>query len=184
MSTSFLRRRPPVAVLIGVAVLLLAVVVVGGVILLQRVYAAPPQPLIFEHSTHVNAGVSCLFCHAGAARGAVAGIPSMAKCMGCHSTVVPKDPADQADIDRLVAQWESQTAIQWVKIVDEPDFVRFNHRPHIQAGVACESCHGDVSSMSYAQEPYNLNMGFCLSCHRKQDPAVVARLVDCATCHY
>ncbi len=65
--------------------------------------------------------------------------------------------------------------MEWVKVVDEPDFVRFNHRPHIAAGVACESCHGDVSSMSYAQEVYNLNMGFCLSCHRAQDPAIVAR---------
>jgi hypothetical protein len=37
--------------------------------------------------------------------------------------------------------------------------------------------------MGYA-EPYNLNMGFCLDCHKQQAPEKVARLIDCSTCHY
>ena len=102
--------------------------------------------------------------------------------MGCHANVQPKDPADQKDIDQLIATWDAKEPINWVKVTKFPGYTYFNHRPHIAAGVACESCHGDVSQMGYAQ-PYNLNMGFCLHCHNQQPPEKVTRLIDCATCH-
>jgi hypothetical protein len=72
--------------------------------------------------------------------------------------------------------------VEWVKVTEEPGFVYFNHRPHIAAGVACESCHGNVALTGYAQS-YNLNMGFCLNCHHQQAPEKVKVLIDCATCH-
>ena len=103
--------------------------------------------------------------------------------MGCHNSVAPKDPKDQPDIDRLIKQWDSRQPIQWVRIFDMPDFVQFNHRPHIAGGVACESCHGDVAKTSQPH-PYNLNMGFCLNCHRQQTPEKVTKLISCETCHY
>jgi len=162
---------------------LIAGALVGGVLLLSRSYAAPPQPLAYQHQKHVAAGATCLYCHPGAASGAVAGLPSLAKCMGCHTNVNPQDPADQKNIDQLVQYWESKRPVQWIKINDQPDFVRFGHRPHVAAGVACETCHGNVSQMGYAQS-YNHNMGWCLDCHRKQPPEKVTRLIDCATCHY
>jgi hypothetical protein len=183
MITSLVRQHPRLALALG----LIALIVVGGLVLAiflaSRSFAAPLQPLVFQHRKHVEAGVNCLFCHPGAQTGAVAGLPSIARCMGCHVAVVPKDPKDQPDIDRLVKQWESRKPIQWVRVFEQPDFVHFNHRPHIASGVACETCHGDVSQMGYAR-PYNLNMGFCLNCHRQQAPEKVARLIDCATCHY
>jgi len=185
MINSVFRQRPRPFLLLGVIALVVVAALVAGVLLLTRAYAAPPQPLVYQHSKHIEAGVTCLFCHAGAARGPVAGLPSLAKCMGCHASVAPKDPADQPDIDQLVKQWESRQPVQWVKINDQPDFVQFNHRPHVASGVACESCHGNVSAMQgYARPVYNMNMGFCLDCHRAQAPEKVARLVDCATCHY
>jgi hypothetical protein len=171
------------AAALGAILLVLVVALVGGIFLLSRVYAEPPQPLVFKHQQHIAAGASCLYCHPGARDGAVAGYPSLAKCMGCHNNVQPKNPADQADIDLLLKAWETKQPVQWVKINDQPDFVQFNHRPHIAAGVACESCHGNVSQMGIAQR-YNLNMGFCLNCHRQQAPEKVKRLIDCATCHY
>ena len=178
---SSLRRFRPVWLLAPViVVVVIGLVYVFGV---SPALATPSQPLVFQHSKHVAAGVNCLFCHPGVTRGAVAGLPSEAKCMGCHIAVTPKDPRDQADIDRLIKQWETRQPIKWVKVVEEPDFVHFNHRPHIAKGVACESCHGNIAAMGYAQS-YNLNMGFCLNCHRQQAPDKVARLVDCATCHY
>ena len=103
--------------------------------------------------------------------------------MGCHLNVNPKDPADQEDIDQLIKYWDEKQPIQWVKVNDQPDFVQFNHRPHVAASVACETCHGDVSQMDYATS-YNHNMGWCLGCHRKQPAEISVRLVDCATCHY
>lgn len=184
--TDSISRRPGrrwlLPLIAGIILVVGALVVVGG-LLLPKVLAAPAQPLPFQHNKHISAGVQCLFCHPGVQTGAVAGLPSLNKCMGCHAAVAPKDPKDQPDINKLIQQWESRQPVQWVRVFDQPDFVHFNHRPHIAAGVACESCHGDVAKMGYAQ-PYNLNMGFCLNCHRKQSPDKVTRLIDCAICHY
>ena len=183
MIISLIRQHPRLALLFGLAAIVVLVGLVLGVVILTRVYAAPPQPLPYKHSVHLEAGATCLYCHAGAARGATAGIPSLAKCMGCHTSVGAQDPADQADIDLLIRKWEAGEPVQWIKINDQPDFVQFNHRPHVANGVACESCHGDISQMGHARA-YNLNMGFCLDCHRKQVAEKVTRLTDCATCHY
>jgi len=183
MLTSLIRQHPRLSLGLGLGALLAAVAIALAVFLASRAYAMPAQPLPFQHSKHIQAGVQCLYCHPGAVDGPVAGVPSMAKCMGCHTSVQPKNPADQADIDKVIKQWDSRQPVQWTKVNDQPDFVHFNHRPHIAAGVACESCHGNVSEMGYAQ-PYNLNMGFCLGCHRQQAPEKVTKLIDCATCHY
>lgn len=183
MITSLIRQHPRLSLVIGLILLLLTAAVILAVFALSRKYAMPPQPLPFQHSKHVQAGVQCLFCHPGAPSGRVAGIPSMTKCMGCHNNVQAPNPIDQADIEKVLQRWNSAPTVQWIKVNDQPDFVKFNHRPHIAAGVACESCHGDVSNMGYAKA-YNLNMGFCLDCHRRQAADKVARLTDCGTCHY
>jgi hypothetical protein len=183
MITSLVRQHPRLSLVIGIILLLLLIAVIAGIFALSRVYAMPAQPLPFQHSKHIQAGIECLFCHPGAPDGPVAGIPSMTKCMGCHSNVQAQNPKDQADIQKVIDQWNSKEPVEWVKVTDMPDFVKFTHQPHIAAGVACESCHGDVSAMGYAKG-YNLNMEFCLNCHRKQAPEKVAKLIDCATCHY
>jgi hypothetical protein len=184
MVLSLIRQHPRLAAAIGAAVAVLGAVVVGALFLLLRYFTPPPQPLVYRHSQHIAAGASCLYCHAGATRGDVAGLPSTNKCMGCHLNVVPKNPADQNDINQLVAYWDKKEPIQWVQVTQMPDFVQFKHRPHMAAGVNCETCHGNVSQMGYATS-YNLNMGFCITCHRTQQPAERAvRLTDCTTCHY
>lgn len=182
MFLSLIRQHPRLSLVIGLSLLVIVAAVVGGVFVLSRAVAAPPQPLPFQHDKHVAAGASCLYCHPGATNGPVAGLPSTAKCMGCHASVQPKDPADQKDIDKLIQSWEAKQPVNWVKVTHMPGFTYFNHRPHVAAGVACESCHGNVALMGYAQS-YNLNMGFCLSCHNKQTPEKVKVLIDCATCH-
>ncbi len=181
--------RFPVRWLLMMGLLVVAVLVASAVI--RRSEAAdgdPPSPittLFFSHQKHVDAGATCVYCHPGVLNGAVAGIPSLEKCMGCHQNVTPKDEKDQPDIDRLVQAWEDQRPVQWPKVNDQPDFVRFSHQPHIRRGIACETCHGNVAQMDLAQPVYNLNMGFCLSCHRSMavDDAEEARLVDCSICH-
>lgn len=165
--------------------LLVGLLLLSGIYFLvgQTAQAQPPQPLFFSHQKHVEAGTQCVFCHPGVMNGPVAGLPSMAKCMGCHQNVKPKDEADQPDIDALVRQWEDGQPLRWVKINDQPDYVYFSHRPHILNSVSCETCHGDVSKMDIVKSVYNINMGFCLDCHRQQAPEKVERLIDCKTCH-
>ncbi len=184
MALSSIRQHPRRYIAIGAILVLIGVVVVGGFVLAVRYFAPPPQPLAFNHSQHIAAGATCLYCHAGATRGWVAGLPSTNKCMGCHMNVVPRNAADQKDINQLVAYWDKKEPIQWVKVTVMPDFVQFKHNPHLNAGIACETCHGNVSQMDYAVG-YNLNMGFCITCHRSQQPAERAtHLTDCVTCHY
>jgi len=146
---------------------------------------SPVEEMIrFNHAKHVGAGVQCVFCHPGVLGGPVAGLPSLQKCMGCHRSVAVSSPDGQADIDTLVRHWDEAVPLRWEKTYDQPDFVYFSHRPHIASGVNCESCHGDVGSMAIVREAHRINMGFCLRCHRQQDPDKVGRLESCSTCHY
>ncbi len=101
-----------------------------------------------------------------------------------------------------------QRPIAWIKVDNLPDFVYFDHRPHVNAGVACQTCHGPVETMERVRQVQDLSMGWCVNCHRSVDragldgkgnftsapapaaagPKPVMRRVyastDCQTCHY
>jgi hypothetical protein len=170
-------------------VVLLPLILLAAVVLALQSRAAaestPPVPSIqFNHQKHVAAGAPCLFCHPGALYGAVATLPSVQKCMGCHNNVQVTSAKGQQVVDQLAATWQAGQPLVWPKVVDLPDFVHFSHQPHIAAGKNCETCHGDVSQMTMARMAYRINMGFCLNqCHRSQDPVTRERLMSCATCH-
>jgi hypothetical protein len=110
----------------------------------------------------------------------VAGLPSTAKCYGCHQQVEKRTP----DIEKLLNYAENGQSIPWVPVAIQPDFVQFNHRPHIAAGVECAECHGDLTKMTVAEAQPRQNMGWCLACHQKQGPEKWTRLSDCSLCHY
>ena len=90
------------------------------------------------------------------------------------------------------------TPIAWKRVHSIPDFVAFDHRPHVAADVACQSCHGPIETMERVRQESDLSMGWCVNCHRSQglEPAMGtspdgARLAtpdhvstDCAVCHY
>jgi hypothetical protein len=134
------------------------------------------QPIDFSHAHHVSEiGIDCQFCHAYARRGPVAGIPSVQRCAGCHESVLSEEP----EIVRVLEYWENEEPIPWVRVHDLPDYVRFGHKPHVRAGVACASCHGNVEEMDAAVQVESLSMGWCLSCHEERG---VTR--DCLACHY
>ena len=166
---------------------------------------SPPQPLDFRHDVHVTKGVQCLYCHPGALRGPSPGLPTITKCWGCHQQLEITDtsPRLQAMRDLIDPVTNKPTkGFVWVPVAQVPDFVHFTHRPHVAAGLNCETCHGDMSKMEVAENPQVINMGFCLKCHKSKtednatnnpdnDPQVSAvlaekriKLTDCGTCHY
>ncbi len=175
-----LLRKPSLRVALGVLVLL----VLGGAGYgVWQTQQPPPQPIEFNHSRHTEVGVQCLYCHSGALTGPVAGLPSESKCWACHQQIPITKPGQQQLADYIA----SGEPIPWVPVAIQPDFVQFNHRPHIAAGESCETCHGDVGSMTVAEPQPDQNMGWCLNCHieRSQgDKEMETRLLDCATCHY
>ena len=160
---------------------LLIIVGVAGAILLTRaqVLAAPDQPIAYSHRIHVKAGIQCLFCHSSALRSAVASVPSVEKCMGCHAVIATESEAVQA----VASYWAQGKPIPWNRVNRQPDFVFFSHQPHMGAGLNCETCHGDVGRMDVIQPVVKMDMGWCLDCHLKQPEEKVARLADCLVCH-
>lgn len=160
-----------------IAVLLVLIVITVVAYAAPRILrAAPPtQPIAFSHVTHVaEREISCAYCHRYVAESAVAGIPSVEICAGCHQVVAGNNP----DVQQVMASWSNRQPIPWVRVYRVPDFVYFSHQMHIAADVACESCHGNVAAMEQIREVQTPTMGWCLSCHRERGAPT-----DCWTCH-
>jgi hypothetical protein len=157
------------------------------------------QPVQFDHRHHVqDDGIECLYCHSGAERSASAGVPSTEVCMGCHSQVWNQSQLLQP----LRVSFFTDRPIAWNRVHDLPDYVFFDHSVHVQAGVQCQRCHGDIETMPLVHRAKGLTMEFCLDCHRHPElnvsgytrmrdrarPAAGSGLVDdtllsCTACH-
>lgn len=136
----------------------------------------PRQPFPFSHEHHVtDYNIDCEYCHSGVRTGAVAGIPSVQTCMGCHQLV----RAESGHIMRLREKWERGETIRWARVNVVADFVYFDHHAHIDADISCEHCHGDVGSMEELLPRWQLNsMTWCVDCHNQYEAPT-----DCMICH-
>lgn len=137
----------------------------------------PVQPIAFSHAVHLAHGFRCAFCHAGVDQGPDARIPGVTTCMMCHRMIATNRP----EIKRVAAYAARGEEIPWVRVYAYSDsaHVKFNHAPHIRAHIECSVCHGDMTKQTTAERKINLNMGYCIDCHRKRQVSI-----DCATCHY
>jgi hypothetical protein len=107
----------------------------------------------------------------------MATIPSIEKCMVCHSAIATDRPA----IQQLTEYYNRREEVPWQRVYgwNEEAHVRFNHAPHIRAEVTCATCHGDVAQMDDAKRVVDHTMGFCVQCHSQRQASN-----DCLTCHY
>ncbi len=147
---------------------------------------APEQPIPYSHALHAGTmRIPCLYCHTGAPRARHAGVPAVETCMNCHRVT----KTDSPPIKQLTAIYESGRALDWVRIHTLPQYVFFDHRPHVGAGIACQTCHGEVETMPVLARRMSMRMGNCLGCHRDPRPALpaastIASAPDhCNTCH-
>ena len=62
--------------------------------------------------------------------------------------------------------FRSGKSLVWNRVNDLPDFVYFNHSIHINKGVGCDTCHGQVDRMPLMFNYASLQMEWCLDCHR------------------
>ena len=136
------------------------------------------QPIAFPHRVHLAKGLTCTdYCHESASKGPIAGLPSIKTCMICHDAIA----TDRPIIQKLADYQSRGVDVTWQRVYGytAEAHVRFNHAPHIRAKVDCATCHGNVNEQTVAERVVDLNMGFCVTCHRsKQAPN------DCLTCHY
>lgn len=123
----------------------------------------PKQPIPFSHALHVGElKTDCRYCHAEVEHAALATFPTTETCMSCHQSI----RTASSKLLKLREAWLSGKAIPWVKVYDLPDYVYFNHSAHVNRGVGCVSCHGQVDQLTEIQQVQPLTMGWCLDCHR------------------
>jgi len=135
---------------------------------------SPPQPVAFPHPLHVQKlGMNCLYCHNSGNKSQDVGMPAVSTCMGCHTVIATGKP----EVKRLAAYWNKKQPVPWVRIHKVPEYVHFPHMRHVNAGVSCQTCHGQVQTMNQVYQWSSLNMGWCVNCHvNGYDPAEGDRL--------
>jgi hypothetical protein len=121
------------------------------------------QPIPFSHKHHAgDAGIDCRYCHTSVETSSFAGMPSTTTCLSCHSQLFVDSPL----LAPLHESLRRQRPIAWTRVHDLPDFVYFEHDIHVNKGVACIECHGQVDQMPLTWRSASLQMQWCLACHR------------------
>ena len=179
MAQLFKRRANALARLTVIGI---PVVVIGASVTLfafarsdfwTRVDVPIEQPVPFSHKHHVgDDGIDCRYCHTSVENSSFAGIPSTETCMTCHSQLFKDASVLQAVRD----SWQTGAPVKWVRVHDLPDYVYFDHSIHVNKGVGCATCHGQVNEMPLTFKTQELYMRWCLNCHR--NPANFVRPRD------
>ncbi len=136
------------------------------------------QPIAFPHLTHTEkVGLPCEFCHTTVRTEAMASLPGVKICLGCHSSKITDNPEEE----KIREYASNGQEIPWVKLNEMPPHVYFSHRRHVTIGrLACVNCMGEMHTLT---EPppgplKKVRMEFCLNCHRQ-----VGATQNCLLCH-
>src|SRR5580765_3505980 len=124
--------------------------VAGALVLLAQFNRSPwvtearEQPIQFSHERHVAGnGIDCRYCHTSVEKSRVAGIPPTKTCMNCHAEIFSNSPF----LEPVRASFATNQPLRWTRVHDLPDFVYFDHSIHVNKGVGCTTCHGQVDRM-------------------------------------
>lgn len=173
---------PPRMNLIAKATLLAAILGLGALAWLvytlirspyvTEVGVAKAQAVPYSHRQHVGGlGLDCRYCHTAVEQSNTASIPPTETCMGCHTQVAP----DAVSLELVRASLETGKPLEWIRVHSLPDYVYFNHAIHVRQGVGCETCHGRIDQMAVVAKAENLQMDWCLDCHRNPEQYIRPR---------
>jgi hypothetical protein len=174
MSDIFPKWTNQLPIMAGIAAAVLGATALAGITYYvtpkyTRVGYQPKQPVAFSHAIHVDQlNLDCRYCHNGVEKSWFSNIPSSATCMNCHGQV-------RKDSEKLALVRESYASgkpISWVQIHKVPDYVYFNHSVHVNRGISCVHCHGEINKMDEVYHAKPLSMSFCLDCHREPEKFV------------
>jgi Cytochrome c7 and related cytochrome c/Class III cytochrome C family len=147
---------------------------------------SPEQPVKFSHKLHAGQmGIECKYCHIGVAKERHAVIPSVNICMNCH-TIARKD---KPEIIKLTRFYNDNIPIPWKRIHKIPEYAYFNHSVHVNKGIDCSSCHGDIKGMERVKQVKPFTMTACLDCHRNPEKYLPYLEINkpgpeyCSACH-
>lgn len=133
----------------------------------------------FSHQIHAGQlGLDCRYCHTKVEKSPEANIPNVATCIGCHAdgrlSAQATKPLHKERTQFLRDAYATDTSIEWRRVHKVPDYVRnFPHDAHLNAGVSCFSCHGNITTMPIVHHVQPLSMSWCLDCHRNTAPYLV-----------
>lgn len=138
-------------------------------------HQAPVQPIPYSHKLHLALGLECKTCHTNPDPGKLMSYPATSTCMSCHAAVAKNKPA----IQKLSGFAKSPEGVPWVRVYAVLPGVNWTHRKHLEAGMKCETCHGQVAQMEAMSEATSVTtMGVCIKCHAANNAPTV-----CQTCH-
>jgi hypothetical protein len=72
------------------------------------------------------------------------------------------------EINKLIQYQQLNKPIPWVRINNLPDHVFFNHASHVNGGLDCTDCHGEIKEMDRIRQEQELSMKWCLDCHMER----------------
>lgn len=156
----------------------------------------PEQPIKFSHKLHAGThNINCEYCHSGVTKSKSAWIPSVNVCMNCHKYIQQGPNYGTEEIGKILAAYEENKPVEWVRIHNLPDHAYFNHAQHVVVGgLECQTCHGPIQEMEVVYQYSDLGMGWCVSCHRETKVKHLGQETDmtvedmgglnCARCHY
>ncbi len=134
-----------------------------------RVGYEPIQPVPYDHSFHVNElGLDCRYCHSKVEQASHANVPASSTCMNCHSIIKTDSPL----LETVRASYQSGEPVPWVRVHQVPDYVYFDHSVHVNRGISCVECHGNVNTMEVVKHVEPQSMGWCLDCHRHPEEKI------------
>jgi hypothetical protein len=130
------------------------------------------QPAPFSHQHHVEGlGIDCRYCHNSADKSSFAGMPATKVCMNCHQQIW----VGSSMLEPVRQSYSSGVPIAWQRVHRLADFAYFNHSVHVNKGVGCSTCHGNVQQMPLMYQHGSLLMEWCLECHRGPEKFVRPR---------
>jgi hypothetical protein len=129
----------------------------------------------FNHQIHAGKlGLDCRYCHTHVEESRHSNIPAVATCYGCHSEgKLNTEIVPDTKINFIRKAYAEDKSIPWTEIHILPDYVNFPHHVHVNAGVSCFSCHGQIAGMPVVHQAQSLAMKWCLDCHRDPEPNLV-----------
>ena len=156
-------------------------------------------PLRFFHDKHLAEEMECSDCHEAAAESVRAsdvlvpiGLEGEETCTMCHDLEegAEADPpaacatchtnSYEPTFPKGVESYASDQALSKpaATIIPLPR-IKMNYKIHIDKGIPCSTCHGDMTDIQVATRDNSLPvMGKCMECHDGQQASS-----ECRTCH-
>ncbi len=130
---------------------------------------------VLKMEEHVERGIGCVDCHAGAKKEERAGMPKREFCVDCHEDV------DKPEVKKKHAPggpiFDAEGKPKWTTVTTLPEDVNFSHAKHTEAH-GCDECHGDIEHGECGLVDLAAKFDNCRRCHRDED-----LFGNCAHCH-